>query len=172
MKSAAYWEERAMSYKMMYEKLKAKCEIATDGETAAESEANSPVVASCEKPTAEEPESAVYIQHSDEPQQPEQYCKRCEGLEAEIEELLYNHPSIYDVGIIGVPDPDWGERIVAYVVTKPGAGISEDDVKNYVGEKLASYKKPKEIYFVDELPYTPSGKLLKRVLREQYKGSA
>jgi len=41
-----------------------------------------------------------------------------------------------------------------------------------VGEKLASYKKPKEVYFVDELPYTPSGKLLKRVLREQYKGSA
>jgi len=62
-----------------------------------------------------------------------------------------------------VPDPDWGERIVAYVVSKPGADISEDDVKNYVGEKLASYKKPKEVYFVDELPYTPSGKLLKRV---------
>lgn len=59
MKSAAYWEERAMSYKMMYEKLKAKCEIATDGETAAESEANSPVVASCEKPTAEEPGDTV-----------------------------------------------------------------------------------------------------------------
>ncbi len=91
---------------------------------------------------------------------------------AEIEEVLYHHPSVYDVGIIGVPDPDWGERIVAYVVSKPGADISEDDVKNYVGEKLASYKKPKEVYFVDELPYTPSGKLLKRVLREQYKGSA
>jgi acyl-CoA synthetase (AMP-forming)/AMP-acid ligase II len=87
---------------------------------------------------------------------------------AEIEELLYNHPSVYDVGIIGVPDTDWGERIVAYVVAKPGAEITEDHIKNYVGEKLASYKKPKEVYFVDELPYTPSGKLLKRVLREQY----
>ncbi|MBU0989098.1 MAG: AMP-binding protein [Proteobacteria bacterium] len=91
---------------------------------------------------------------------------------AEIEEVLYNHPAIYDVGIIGVPDPDWGERIVAYVVAKPGAEISEEDVKEYVGEKLASYKKPKEVYFVEELPYTPSGKLLKRVLREQYKRSA
>ena len=87
---------------------------------------------------------------------------------AEIEELLYNHPSVYDVGIIGVPDPDWGERIVAYVIAKPGAEINEDDIKNYVGENLASYKKPKEVYFVDELPYTPSGKLLKRVLRERY----
>jgi len=91
---------------------------------------------------------------------------------AEIEEVLYHHPAVYDVGIIGVPDPDWGERIVAYVVSKPEVGISEDDVKNYVGEKLASYKKPKEVYFVEELPYTPSGKLLKRVLRERYKGSA
>ncbi|MBW1781367.1 MAG: AMP-binding protein [Deltaproteobacteria bacterium] len=90
---------------------------------------------------------------------------------AEIEEVLYNHPAIYDVGIIGVPDPDWGERLVAYVVPKPGAEISQEDIKNYVGEKLASYKKPKEVYFVEELPYTPSGKLLKRMLREQYGGS-
>jgi len=90
---------------------------------------------------------------------------------AEIEELLYNHPSVFDVGIIGVPNPDWGERIVAYVVPQPGAEISEEDIQNYVGENLASYKKPKEVYFVEELPYTPSGKLLKRVLRERYKGS-
>ena len=68
---------------------------------------------------------------------------------AEIEEVLYNHPSVYDVGIIGVPDLDWGERIVAYVVSKPEVEISEDDVKNYVGQKLASYKKPKEVYFVE-----------------------
>lgn len=90
---------------------------------------------------------------------------------AEIEEVLYNHPSVFDVGIIGVPDPDWGERLVAYVVPKPGAEISEEEVRNYVGEKVASYKKPKEVYFVEELPYTPSGKLLKRVLRERYKRS-
>jgi acyl-CoA synthetase (AMP-forming)/AMP-acid ligase II len=91
---------------------------------------------------------------------------------AEIEEVLYNHPSVYDAGIIGVPDPDWGERLVAYVVAKPGADISEEDIQNYVGENLASYKKPKEVYFVEELPYTPSGKLLKRVLRERYKRNA
>ena len=87
---------------------------------------------------------------------------------AEIEEVLYNHPSVYDVGIIGVPDLDWGERIVAFVVRKPNALIGEDDIREYVAQKLASYKKPKEVYFVDELPYTPSGKLLKRVLRDEY----
>jgi len=88
---------------------------------------------------------------------------------AEIEEVLYGHPGVFDVGIIGVPDSDWGERIVAYVVPKPGATITEKEIQEYVARKVASYKKPKEVYFVPELPYSPSGKLLKRVLREEYK---
>lgn len=87
---------------------------------------------------------------------------------AEIEEILYTHPGIFDAGIIGVPDPEWGERIIAVVVPKPDANISEMDVINFVGEKLASYKKPKKVYLVDELPYSPSGKMLKRLLREKY----
>lgn len=86
----------------------------------------------------------------------------------EIEEVLYSHPGVFDAGIIGVPDPDWGERIVAYVVPKPGATITDEDIQSYVAQKLASYKKPKEVHFVPELPYTPSGKLLKRVLRDEY----
>ncbi|MBW2561816.1 MAG: AMP-binding protein, partial [Deltaproteobacteria bacterium] len=88
---------------------------------------------------------------------------------AEIEEILYRHPDIFDAAIIGVPDPDWGERIVAQVVPKVDAQLTEQDVKDYVGENLASYKKPREVYFVEELPYSSSGKLLKRVLREEYK---
>ncbi|MBW1788385.1 MAG: AMP-binding protein [Deltaproteobacteria bacterium] len=88
---------------------------------------------------------------------------------AEIEEVLYRHPDIYDAGIIGVPDPDWGEKIVAYVLPKPGASPVADDIINHVADNLASYKKPKEVIFVDELPYSPSGKLLKRELREEYK---
>jgi len=87
---------------------------------------------------------------------------------AEIEEILYTHPDIFDAGIIGVPDSEWGERVIAVVVAKPDAHISEKDVTNFVGEKLASYKKPKAVYFVDELPYSPSGKMLKRVLRDKY----
>jgi fatty-acyl-CoA synthase/long-chain acyl-CoA synthetase len=87
---------------------------------------------------------------------------------AEIEEVLYTHPDIFDAGIIGVPDPEWGERIIAVVVPKPDTDISEMDVINFVGEKLASFKKPKTVYFVDELPYSPSGKMLKRLLRDRY----
>jgi len=91
---------------------------------------------------------------------------------AEIEEVLYRHPDVFDVGIIGVPDPDWGEKIVAYVVRQPGAGLDEEGVVRHVSENLASYKKPREVVFVDELPYSPSGKLLKRELREMYKRAA
>ena len=87
---------------------------------------------------------------------------------AEIEEVLYSHSAIYDVAIIGVPDPDWGEKIVAYVVLKENAMMKEQDVIDYVARKLASYKKPREVIFVDEIPYSPAGKQLKRVLRDQY----
>jgi acyl-CoA synthetase (AMP-forming)/AMP-acid ligase II len=87
---------------------------------------------------------------------------------AEIEEVLYNHPGVFDAGIIGVPDPDWGEKMVAFVVKKPDARISGEDIREYVAQKLAAYKKPKEVYFREELPYTPSGKLLKRVLKNEY----
>jgi long-chain acyl-CoA synthetase len=88
---------------------------------------------------------------------------------AEIEEVLYRHPGIYDAGVIGVPDPDWGERIVAYVIPKPGVSLTADEVIRHVSDNLASYKKPKEVMFVDELPYSPSGKLLKRELRDMYR---
>jgi long-chain acyl-CoA synthetase len=87
---------------------------------------------------------------------------------AEIEAVLYRHPDIFDAGIIGVPDPGWGEKIVAYVIPKPGVSLTADDVIRRVSDNLASYKKPKEVIFVDELPYSPSGKLLKRELREMY----
>ena len=87
---------------------------------------------------------------------------------AEIEEVLYQHPEIYDASIIGVPDPDWGERIIAYVILKDGAQLTEGDIQNYVAQKLASYKKPKEVYIVEEIPYSPSGKQLKRILRDEY----
>lgn len=88
---------------------------------------------------------------------------------AEIEEVLHNHPDVYDVAVIGVSDPEWGEKAVAQVVLQEGAKVGEEDMIDYVGQRLASYKKPKEVYFVTELPYTPSGKLLKRVLRDECK---
>jgi len=89
---------------------------------------------------------------------------------AEIEEVLYNHPDVYDAAIIGAPDPEWGGKIVAYVVLRENAEISEEDIINYVGQKLASYKKPREVILVDELPYSPSGKQLKRILKGEHEG--
>lgn len=87
---------------------------------------------------------------------------------AEIEEVLHSHNNIYDASVVGVPDQDWGERLVAYVVLKKKSTVSEQNIIDYVKDKLASHKKPKEIIFIDEIPSSTSGKKLKRILREQY----
>jgi long-chain acyl-CoA synthetase len=87
---------------------------------------------------------------------------------AEIEEVLYDHPGIYDAAIIGAPDSDWGEKLIAYVIPVEGSGLKGQDVISFVERRLASYKKPKEVIMTDEIPYSPSGKVLKRALREDY----
>ncbi len=84
----------------------------------------------------------------------------------EIENLLADHDDIYEVSVIGVPDDEFGQRLKAFVVVHPGRSLSEDQVKEYVKANLARYKVPREVVFLDELPRNPSGKILKRVLRE------
>ncbi len=86
----------------------------------------------------------------------------------EVEQVLHSHPSIDEAAIIGIPDLDWGERVRAIVVAKPGATIDEAEVIEYCRSKMSSYKKPESIFVVDSLPRNPLGKVLKRVLREQY----
>ncbi|MBW1819553.1 MAG: AMP-binding protein, partial [Deltaproteobacteria bacterium] len=86
----------------------------------------------------------------------------------EIEEVLYTHPKILEAAVIGLPDPDWGERIHAVVALQEGETMSEADVVDYVKQRIASFKKPKSVAFTDRLPRSPAGKVLKRVLREQY----
>ncbi|PWA09202.1 acyl-CoA synthetase [Pueribacillus theae] len=86
---------------------------------------------------------------------------------AEIEEVLYTHPSILECAVIGVPDADWGESVKAMIVLKPEQSLSEQEVISYCTEHLASYKKPKIVEFIDELPRNASGKVLKQVLRKQ-----
>jgi long-chain acyl-CoA synthetase len=80
----------------------------------------------------------------------------------EIEEVLYEHPAIAEVAVVGVPDDKMGEEVGAAVVLKKGEEASADDIKSYVKEQVANYKYPRKIWFVDELPKGPTGKILKR----------
>jgi len=86
----------------------------------------------------------------------------------EIEECLHQHPKIYDVAIIGVPDEEWGERLVAFVKQNEGEEMTAQEVQDYVKENLADFKSPREVYFPKELPYNVIGKLLKRELKKKY----
>ena len=86
----------------------------------------------------------------------------------EVEQILHSHPAIDEAAIIGVPDLDWGERVRAIVVAKPGSTIDEEEVISYCKDRMASFKKPESVVVVDELPRNPLGKVLKRVLREEY----
>ena len=86
----------------------------------------------------------------------------------EVEEVILRHPAIREVAVIGVPDDKWGEALKAVVSLKPGTAASEEEIIDFCKQSLASYKKPKSVEFIDELPKNPYGKILKRDLRERY----
>ncbi len=85
---------------------------------------------------------------------------------AEVEDLISGHPDVVEATAIGVDDKEWGHRLRAFVVKKDGASVDEDGIKHYVRDHLARYKVPREVVFLDELPRNPTGKILKRELRE------
>jgi fatty-acyl-CoA synthase len=85
---------------------------------------------------------------------------------AEIEDLISGHPEVIEATALGVEDKEWGHRLRAFVVKTEGASIDEDAIKTYVREHLARYKVPREVIFLDELPRNPTGKILKRELRD------
>ena len=85
----------------------------------------------------------------------------------EVEEVLHSHPQIDEAAVIGVPDPEWGQEPVAFVVLKKGEVANEAEIIEYCRSRL-SFKRPRSVIFLDSLPRNPMGKVLKRVLREQY----
>jgi acyl-CoA synthetase (AMP-forming)/AMP-acid ligase II len=90
---------------------------------------------------------------------------------AEVENVLLSHPAIADAAVIGQESAKWGESPLAIIVRKDTA-LTEAEVLEHCQAKLARFKLPKQAVFVDEIPRNPSGKVLKRVLREQYPGPA
>jgi len=85
----------------------------------------------------------------------------------EIDEILYEHPKIQEACAVGIPDPYRGETVKAFVVVKPGESLTEEEVISYCREKMAAYKAPKTVEFLDELPKSNIGKVLRRALRER-----
>jgi long-chain acyl-CoA synthetase len=80
----------------------------------------------------------------------------------EVEEVLYEHPAIQEAAVVGVPDDSLGEEVGAAVVLKQGESLDAAELKSYVKEQVAAYKYPRKVWFVEELPKGPTGKILKR----------
>ena len=87
---------------------------------------------------------------------------------AEVEHVIHEHPAVLDVAVVGVPNEEWGEELKAVVSLKPGVRATADDVIDFCRERLADYKRPRSVDFVDEVPRNPSGKILKREIRARY----
>lgn len=89
----------------------------------------------------------------------------------EVENVVYQMPEVAEAAVIGVPDEKWGERVVAVVVLKPGAKLTYESLAAHCRQYLAGFKVPKELILATELPRNPSGKVLKRRLREEHQGA-
>ncbi len=87
---------------------------------------------------------------------------------AEIESVLHAHPQVLDAAVFGIPDDEWGERVHAIVQPKPGESIDLDELRAFVEDRVGGYKRPRSYELRDELPRTDAGKLLKRVLRDEF----
>ena len=85
----------------------------------------------------------------------------------EVEKTLATHPDVAEASVVGVADEQYGQRLVAFVVLRPGATASSDELRGFVRENLASYKVPRELRLLDELPRNATGKILRAELRTQ-----
>jgi acyl-CoA synthetase (AMP-forming)/AMP-acid ligase II len=86
-----------------------------------------------------------------------------------VEAVIYEHPAVREVAVFGVPDPQWGELVMACIVLKPGETLTADDLIAFCRRRIASYKLPRRIEFSEtDLPKNSSGKVLKKTLRERF----
>lgn len=90
---------------------------------------------------------------------------------AEIEKALYQHPAVHMCAVIGLPDPKWGESGLACVVLKSNKSVSEEEILQFLSDRLARFKVPRRVVFMEVLPISAAGKILKRELKEQFTGS-
>jgi acyl-CoA synthetase (AMP-forming)/AMP-acid ligase II len=90
----------------------------------------------------------------------------------EVERVLYEHPAVLEAAVVGRPDTRWTEVPVAFVSLRPGAQVSEEELMSFCAGKLAKFKTPKAVTFIDSLPRNPSGKILKRELRDRARTQA
>ena len=90
----------------------------------------------------------------------------------EIEEILYEHPAVAECAVVGVPHPELGEEVRAVVVLKPDRSATEQEIISFAKERVAAYKYPRSVVFVDELPKTATGKILKRKLVSEVRNGA
>jgi len=91
---------------------------------------------------------------------------------AEVEAVLYSHPGVDEAAVIGIPDVEWGQRVAAVVVPRPGVTLTEQEIVDFCRQRLASFKKPEVIHFTDALPKNQMGKILKKDLRAQLAGTS
>jgi len=86
----------------------------------------------------------------------------------EIEQVIYQHPSVSEACVFGIPDDKWGEAVMAAVAFKPGKKATEEELINFCKDRLASYKKPQRFYFLPELPKSGAGKILRKELKKDF----
>jgi long-chain acyl-CoA synthetase len=86
----------------------------------------------------------------------------------EVEEKVYTRPEVELCAVVGLPDKEWGERVTAFIVPKPGKTVIPEELKLFLKSCLSPFKVPKEFILLDEMPKSPSGKILKRELKKQY----